>query len=228
MRPVDRGPSPGSFSDYSDAIGHLEDRLGVYCSYCERRLPASLAVEHMAPKSLHPDRELEWENFLLACTNCNSTKGSTDVQDNEMLWPDRDNTMLAIEYLSGGFVNIAAGLSEDVTSRCKRLIELVGLDRHQVDGWPDPTGRDKRWKQREEVWVLAEWCLEKFEAAGGEDAARELVTVAAAGYGFFSIWMQIFRDHPAVCLSLIEVFEGTATECFDLEGHPMTRKNGVI
>ena len=74
MRPVSRGAAPRTYSSYGDAIGDLEDRLGIYCSYCERRLPVSLAVEHMAPKSLHPDRELEWKNFLLGCTNCNSVK----------------------------------------------------------------------------------------------------------------------------------------------------------
>jgi hypothetical protein len=45
------------------------------------RLEASLAVEHVLPKKpegvteIIKSRELDWENFLLACTNCNSTKG---------------------------------------------------------------------------------------------------------------------------------------------------------
>lgn len=54
MRPVERGDAPRIYRRYGDAIGDLEERLGTYCSYCERRLPVSLAVEHVVPKSLVP------------------------------------------------------------------------------------------------------------------------------------------------------------------------------
>jgi 5-methylcytosine-specific restriction endonuclease McrA len=74
MRPVTRGAAPRAYTAYSQAIGDLEDRLGIYCSYCERRLPVSLAVEHVVPKSLEPTLETCWDNFLLGCTNCNSVK----------------------------------------------------------------------------------------------------------------------------------------------------------
>ena len=59
MRPVNRGAPPRAYARYGEAIGDLEDRLGIYCSYCERRIPVGLAVEHKAPKSLHPEQELE-------------------------------------------------------------------------------------------------------------------------------------------------------------------------
>lgn len=52
MRPVERGSAPQAYTKYEDAIGDLEERLGIYCSYCERRLPVSLAVEHVVPKTL--------------------------------------------------------------------------------------------------------------------------------------------------------------------------------
>lgn len=85
MRPLDKGAVPRAgdgairFGHYSDAHPHLVERLGDYCSYCERRLPASLAVEHVQPKSHVPELETSWDNFLLACTNCNSVKGSKPV-----------------------------------------------------------------------------------------------------------------------------------------------------
>ena len=107
MRPVERGAAPREYARYGDAIDDLEERLGRYCSYCERRLPIGLAVEHMAPKSLHPDREVDWDNFLLGCTNCNSVKDVADVADGDILWPDRHNTMLAVAYSRGGFVRLA-------------------------------------------------------------------------------------------------------------------------
>ena len=80
MRPVERGTAPRTYSQYSDAIGDLEERLGTYCSYCERRLPISLAVEHVVPKDLHPELKTEWTNFLLGCTNCNSVKADQPVE----------------------------------------------------------------------------------------------------------------------------------------------------
>lgn len=228
MRPVERGPAPRVYSRYGDAIGDLENRLGIYCSYCERRLPVSLAVEHVAPKSLHADRELEWDNFLLGCTNCNSVKGNTDVADDETLWPDRDNPMLAIEYSKGGFVRVAGSLEPMIEPRARKLVELVGLDRHKARGWPSPAARDKRWQQREEVWAIAEKCLEDFESLGGIEAARGLVVVAAQGYGFFSLWMKVFAGHPDVRRELIGAFPGTAGPCFDGEGTPISRAGGVI
>lgn len=85
MRPVERGAAPREYARYGDAIRDLEEKLGRYCSYCERRLPIGLAVEHVAPKSLHPDRELDWNNFLLGRTNCNSVKDVADVADDDVL-----------------------------------------------------------------------------------------------------------------------------------------------
>lgn len=86
MRPVERGPAPRTYTKYGDAIGDLEERLGIYCSYCERRLPISLAIEHVVPKDLHPELEVEWTNFLLACSNCNSVKGNKPVDIDDFIY----------------------------------------------------------------------------------------------------------------------------------------------
>lgn len=99
MRPVDRGDSPnnGDFENYRDAYIPLLARLGPYCSYCERRIQTNLAVEHIQPKAdyLYPELEGRWENYLLACVNCNSTKGDKDVRPENFYLPDRDNTLAA-------------------------------------------------------------------------------------------------------------------------------------
>ena len=95
MRPIDKGQAPRVYSAYGDAVGDLEARLGTYCSYCERRVPTGLAVEHKAPRNVHPGRELDWDNFLLSCSNSNSVKGDTDLADEDTLWPDLHNTLLA-------------------------------------------------------------------------------------------------------------------------------------
>lgn len=138
MRPVERGAAPRTYTRYGDAIGDLETRLGIYCSYCERRLPTSLAVEHVVPKSVDRALETEWTNFLLGCTNCNSVKGDQPVTVDDFLWPDRDNTFLAFRYTKGGFVHLADDLSKAQENKAQALLDLVGLQRHQAPGWDHP------------------------------------------------------------------------------------------
>jgi 5-methylcytosine-specific restriction endonuclease McrA len=83
MRPIRRGSSPrqADFTNYREALPDLVGRLGMYCSYCERRIPTQLAVEHIQPKGLPASQALQgrWENFLLACVNCNSIKKDKPV-----------------------------------------------------------------------------------------------------------------------------------------------------
>ena len=228
MRPVDRGPAPGVYVRYEDAVGDLVERLGRYCSYCERRLPTNLAVEHIAPKSLHGERELDWCNFLLGCVNCNSVKGTEDVADDDVFWPDRHNTMLAIEYSSGGFVRIAKELGDELSRRARGLVDLVGLDRHFAEGWPRPSPRDRRWEQREEAWAAAAKCRSYFETLGESDAALRLVLEAAKYCGFFSVWMTVFHEFSAVKRALIEEFPGTARTCFEHAGNAIKRPCSAI
>lgn len=73
MRPVVRGASPqaGDFKNYRDAFAELAGRIGMFCSYCERRIATQLAVEHIQPKALYEHLQGRWDNFLLGCVNCN-------------------------------------------------------------------------------------------------------------------------------------------------------------
>lgn len=228
MRPVERGAAPREYARYGDAIGDLEERLGKYCSYCERRLPIGLAVEHMAPKNAHRDhrdrdRELDWDNFLLGCTNCNSVKGNTEVADADVLWPDRHNTMLAFAYSRGGLVRVAGGLTPDLQRRARALMELVGLDRHSQGEGGQPAKRDRRWMDREEAWATAELFRSRFEELGRSDEVRSSVVDAARYCGLFSVWFAVFDRHVDVRLELINAFPGTAASCFGQHGRLVNR-----
>lgn len=95
MRPVNRGSvpkrpdgSPYYYENYGALRLNLIVRLGEYCSYCEVPLGVDLAVEHMVAKSLSL-KEVDWDNLLLACTNCNSRKGDkvNDANFNNYYWP---------------------------------------------------------------------------------------------------------------------------------------------
>ncbi len=223
VRPIEKGAAPREYEDYRDAIGDLEARLGTYCSYCERRLPSGLAVEHKAPKGIHCDRELDWDNFLLSCPTCNSVKGKKDLSDQDTLWPDSHNTLLAVSYAKGGLVEVAGSLHGHLRRRAKALVQLVGLDRHEAAGFPSPTGRDDRWRQREQIWSTAESCRDRYESLGRTETALGLVLDAARGYGFPSVWLTVFAGHPPVKLRLIDAFPGTPRTCFDARGEPVAR-----
>lgn len=225
MRPVERGDVPRDYSEYNAALGDLEKRLGLYCSYCECHVSSGLAVEHKLPKEHRKDLELTWNNFLLGCNICNPIKGETVMNENDSLWPDINNTLMAVRYADGGFVTVAEGLSTALRIKAQSLIDLVGLDRHEAKCWPSPSKRDKRWSMREKVWKSAELCRSNFEDLGGAKQARDIVVEAARGQGFFSVWMTVFGDHPPVRKALIDAFPGTDETCFDSNGSPV-RKPG--
>lgn len=227
MRPVTRVAAPTTYAKYQDAIGDLEDCFGRYCSYCERRFPALLAVEHVSPKISDTARETDWTNFLLGCVNCNSTKSDTPTNDEDFLWPDKDNTLKAIEYRAGGLVEPSPTLDLQIAPKVAALIGLVGLDRHP--GKPDkqPTDRDKRYMEREEKWQLAQRMREMLTRNNNADFRDALVNLAKEA-GFFSIWIAAFHDDTDMRRRLVEAHVGTARDCFEFDWSLKTRVGGHI
>ena len=220
MRPVLRGtsPQPGDFENYRTAFGELSARLGMFCSYCERRIATQLAVEHIQPKALPAYAHLQgrWENFLLGCVNCNSTKGDRDVNLSEVLLPDRDNTAAAYAYTLDGKVTLRSGLTQDQKFMAARTLALTGLDK-PVSEVLDANGRlvaIDRVGQRMEAWLIAQESKNDLIANSNEAFRRQIARTAVA-QGFFSIWMSVFEDDPAVRQLLIQEFPGTARDCFD-------------
>jgi hypothetical protein len=165
---------------------------------------------------------------LLGCTNCNSVKGAQSVEIDKFLWPDRDNTFLAIIYSKGGFVTLANNLNTKQQVKAQALLNLVGLQRHPASGWEQPARREKRWQDRENIWAAAERCKELFESLGQSAETQELVLKFAQSRGFFSIWMMVFENYPEVKRELIQLLPGTATCCFDPDGNPISRVGASI
>ena len=131
---------PKVYSPYRLAKADLLDRLGPYCCYCER--PADLHVEHVVPKSRHPELQEDWANFLLACVNCNATKGNGNESRAGYLWPDQDDTEAAYEYFRDGIVRVRGGLPDSTRTKAKRLFHLVGLGRRPAR---NAKASDQRW-----------------------------------------------------------------------------------
>ena len=222
MRPVVRGPRPQNaegedveFKEYAQARAELIARMGEFCSYCEMHLDTSLAVEHVQPKqppgatAVDKARALDWENFLLACTNCNSTKNNIDVVLNEYFWPDRDNTFRAITYSEGGVVS--AALTGTLKAKAEKIIKLTGLDKQPLN---DPKASDRRWQNRRETWDIAKRAKERLQRCDCLDM-RDQIEDTAKAKGFWSIWMTIFSEDPEMLRRFIQAFPGTAIGCFD-------------
>lgn len=228
MRPITRIGSSKKYAKYQDAIGDLEACFGCYCSYCERRFPALLAVEHVSPKSTDSARETDWTNFLLGCVNCNSVKGDTPTNDQDFLWPDKDNTLNALKYSAGGLVEASPKLDPLIVSKASALIDLVGLDRHP--GQPlakRPTDRDKRYLEREEKWALAQLMRDRLKSMNNA-AFRDTVVSLATQSGFFSIWIAAFEDDQDMRRRLVEAHVGTARDCFEPDWSLKSRAGGHI
>jgi len=223
MRPTRRGASPRirDFTNYRDALPDLVSRLGRYCSYCERPMLAQLAVEHIQPKGLPAYQNLigRWDNFLLACVNCNSTKQDKDVVLSDVLLPDRDNTFSAYLYDASGGVQVSPRLSRSDQTLARSTLTLVGLQRPAAAD-ADANGRLialDRIKQRHEAWRLAEYARDNLLAMRPGDAVViDALVFLALATGFFSVWMEVFRDDLSIRNRLIDAFPGTRDSgCFD-------------
>lgn len=226
MRPIEKNPCPNKvYKTYTQARGDLIEALGEYCSYCETRLNASLAVEHVQPKIHHPNLELDWHNFLLACTNCNSTKGSQDIVLDDYYWPDIHNTFMVFQYLESGKVVVNPNLTKAQKTKAKRTIQLVGLDK--TPNKPDAS--DRRWQNRKEVWEIAKMNLKRLESISDKTIYAQAIVDMAKGYGFWSIWITVFKNHNEVLQGLITEFVGTYQAGFDKNNNyaPISRTDDL-
>lgn len=224
MRPVDKDAQPLradgtiiTFTEYPRTRRYLIDSIGEYCSYCERNIPTSLAVEHVRPKTHNPHLELVWSNLLLACTNCNSTKGHTNVVLTDYFWPDSDNTFEKFTYDLSGLVKVNPMLNAVDATKAQNTISLVGLDRRQpkvgTKSWEEAS--DRRHEHRLNAYVEANNYAANYNNASVEDRAKFLpFLIDIAKKGFWSIWMHAFRDFPEVQRELVNNFKGTRLAYF--------------
>jgi uncharacterized protein (TIGR02646 family) len=233
MRPVERGDIPKDsltgndviFTEYGQAKLPLTKRIGSYCSYCEKPVNNQLAVEHIQPKSVRLDLELAWDNFLLACVNCNSIKGHDKLSLDDYYWPDRDNTVRAFAYSPTGIVGVNITLTPEQQERVKRTIKLTGLDR--TPSHPNYSDRDDRWQKRITIWEIAKEALSDLSSNNTQEMRRTIVN-SAKGHGYWSIWITVFQDDADMLNRFIVAFPGTCKDCFDRQGKLLPRPGGAL
>ncbi|MEO5365033.1 MAG: HNH endonuclease [Magnetococcus sp. WYHC-3] len=226
MRPIQRGsaPQPNGYANYNDAKADLVARLGPYCSYCERPVVTNLAVEHIQPKGLAAYANLIgcWSNFLLACVNCNATKGDKGVVVANIFLPDRDNTFAAFDYLPDGIiVPSSLVVARGLETIANDTLSLTGLDK-AAQHTPDENGRQvalDRVSQRKEAWLAANDAKVTLQRSPGDVTLQGCVVKLAVTTGFFSVWMTVFADDPVMLGLFVNAFNGTSgSGCFNAMG----------
>jgi hypothetical protein len=226
MRCVDKGAAPRAYSSYQDARNDLAERLGWYCSYCEMPILNMPEVEHVVPRANEGD-PLAWANFLLACKYCNTNKNNNNRDRTGYLWPDIDNTSLAFEYGEAFAVRPAHApyILDEVERFAQNDIDLMGLARFP-GGLRAPTKSDSRWIHRAQVWIQAKWSRQNWDETSATPFAAQMaeqIAIAAAGFGFYSVWMVVFADAPNVLDEINASFRNTYLPIFQ-NGHPVQRQ----
>lgn len=230
MRPVDKGIDLGEFNPYEKAQQPLTDRLGEYCSYCERWIASGIHVEHKKPKNDYPQDEFLWNNFLLACGNCNSGKGHGKLNLDDYLWPDSDNTFRAFVYDSEGRVLPNTIYSEPLNQKIENTWRMLGLNKHPdpfTPGHQPQTVKDNRWLHRKQAWQKAIKRKQELEISDTEQRRMEIAEMASER-GFWSVWMTVFQDDTDMRRRLIQAFKGTCIECFNTDTQPIQRTGGKL
>lgn len=234
MRPIDKGniPTidglPKTVSDYKDWRQDLIDRIGNCCSYCNMNLNDSPQVEHVVPKALHKDLELEWSNMLLACGPCNRAKSNHNYDSDQHYQPDYHNTHLAFDYAvishptkPNTYACIVCPSENEHVNREKaeRTIKLLKLD----EVISNSRATDLRWKYRHEAFISAQLWRESWDKFGKDhsDHFIPLLKDNVKAKGFFSIWYNVFKDVEAIISELLQVFVGTNKRAFSAKYHPI-------
>lgn len=210
------------YSPYNKAKMPLLGNLGWYCSYCEgAKMPNEIAVEHIEPKAANGDKTA-WSNFIVCCNVCNSIKGHPVILANEYHWPHTDNTYRDFIYTAGGAVVMNDVLEPTEYDKANKLFDLVKLGAYPGASVA-PTHRDYRWKNRLEIWRVAEQLRNKLDK--GTADADEILRMATL-LGYWSVWFTVFNGYDEIRRRLISEFPGTCASCFDENNHyePIKRR----
>lgn len=244
MRPVvksiriDANNNPLEIDPWSGAKEDLVDELGPFCSFCEKyNSRSALQVEHIKGKGckdavgnlIYDQLKFRWDNFLLACVNCNSVKGDKDIAISTPFMPHENNIMHFIEVLTGGLIQIKPGVDGNNAAVTRAYIDLIGFDR--CPGHPRYSDRDDRWENRLQAYDLATRYYNKYKEVNPTTDIETVITLASKT-GYFSVWYTVFLGEHDVINALIhgiqvngnleKPFPGTHADSFDQQNHFQT------
>ncbi|MEI7695546.1 MAG: HNH endonuclease [Chlorobium sp.] len=230
MRPIKKGNWPVTpvhgkrvtFTDWTKAIPFLKERTGSYCHLCEMKVTNALAIEHIMPRKMYPERESDWDNFLLACHSCNSSKGSkmpSTPYENMYYWPHLHNTIFVFEYGTVlPFVKPSDTLNRNQRAKAVRLIRLYSLNKQvTASGESDPRWLEKMQTLKNAIDSLIEYHHKQI--------TLDSIVRLACSSGFISIWLAVFTEEEEVKKSLISSSEYhlKGTDFYNDEFEPVAR-----
>ena len=136
------------------------------------------------------------------------------------LWPDEDDTFHAYLYdrdvprLNEEYLD-RKGIQEK--DKANKLFQLLKLDHIPIT----PKDKDRRYRARNEARNCAlenKKTLEKLKDSSLRKAFLKQTEQLALATGFFSVWMEVFKDDKEVRQMLISSFKGTKEEyCKDFK-----------
>ncbi len=101
--------SSASYCDIKNRykVGSVQKKLNeIYhlkCAYCEQKLlDAPKHIEHYRPKDIYYWLAYSWDNLLLCCGSCNSTKGTGFATDNNQVVYNNE-TFVTIHTLGSSY-----------------------------------------------------------------------------------------------------------------------------
>lgn len=108
----------------------LKTETSCKCAYCESKVTAVYwgDVEHIAPRSIHPELTFEYDNLTLACAVCNNGKRAYADPSTPLVNPyvdDPADYLLALGPIIKGFPGNSRGFATEVVLKLNRqdLIE---------------------------------------------------------------------------------------------------------
>jgi hypothetical protein len=184
------------------------------------RVTNALAIEHIQPKKHFPWLADVWDNFLLICSYCNSSKLDEVSFPRDYVWPDQDDTHIVFEYLPLSATVISkTDLTDEDKRRSQNTLRLYGLQKEKT-----ATGAmDTRFAERLRASNIAIKRLLEYTA---NKATVDAIVDSAESTGFFSVWLKVFERFPEVRRALIECpsFYLTGKGFFDQNLQPISRK----
>ena len=153
---------------------HIKDALKAMfhgkCAFCESKIEhvSDAHIEHYRPKSKFPDLTFAWNNLLLACGQCNSTKYKGDKfpesnADGPYVDPCTDNPEDHFQFFYDAKTKLASVYGK--TARGATTERDLGLNR--------PDLRTYRSKRVEMLMCLAQCAQTNSDAQQLLDEARQ-------------------------------------------------------
>lgn len=128
-----------TLKDYKDRVRrYYRNQQNKKCVYCRMDVSSATSyfhIEHIVPKSLHPEWMYEPLNLCVACANCNSAKNNQKVlsDENVTILPTESSSYLIIHpHFDHYFehIEIVEGLLyKGLTPKGVKTIELCNLTR---------------------------------------------------------------------------------------------------